>query len=110
MVNTLARPPLLDTSYKLDFPCDSKGKMITSSPAAMNKAPLVYTGADVSRFAYIAMMGLMLMLASHSQTDFRHRQNKYRTYSHDPKDPIRRRSERIACPAVFCGEYLHPVS
>lgn len=46
-----------DTSYKLDFPCDSKGKTITSRPAAMNKAPLVYTGADVSRFANIAMMG-----------------------------------------------------
>lgn len=31
--------------------------MITRRPAAINKAPLVYTGADVSRFANIAMMG-----------------------------------------------------
>lgn len=54
------RPSLLllpDTSYKLDLPCDSNGKTITSRPAAMNKAPLVYTGADVSRFANIAMIG-----------------------------------------------------
>ena len=30
---------------------------MTNSPAAMNKAPLVYTGAAVCRFANIAMMG-----------------------------------------------------
>jgi hypothetical protein len=30
------------------------------TPAAMNRAPLVYTGAEVSRFANMAMMGAMM--------------------------------------------------
>jgi len=35
------------TDYKLAFPLGSKGRIITRSPAAMNSAPLTYTGAAV---------------------------------------------------------------
>lgn len=49
--------------YKLALPCDSNGIPITKSPARMNRAPLVYTGAEVSRFANIAMMGYIRPLA-----------------------------------------------
>jgi hypothetical protein len=46
--------------YKLAFPLDSNGRISTNSPAAMNSAPLTYTGAAVSRFAYIATTGAMI--------------------------------------------------
>lgn len=43
--------------YKLAFPCDSNGNKATKQPATMNNAPLVYTGAEVSKFANMAMIG-----------------------------------------------------
>ncbi len=33
--------------------------MVAKTPAAMKSAPLTYTGAAVSRFPYMAMMGAM---------------------------------------------------
>lgn len=48
-------------NYKLAFPWLSNGNTKTSSPAAMNSAPLVYTGAEVSRLANIAIIGFELV-------------------------------------------------
>lgn len=45
------------SAYSAALPLDSKGIINTKSPAAMNNAPLVYTGADVSKFAKMAMIG-----------------------------------------------------
>jgi hypothetical protein len=46
--------------YKLALPLDSKGKINTRSPAAMNRAPLTYTGALVWRSANMATIGAMM--------------------------------------------------
>lgn len=51
--------PLVPT-YKLALPLLSNGKIRTSRPAAMNSAPLTYTGALVSRFANMATIGAMI--------------------------------------------------
>lgn len=55
---TLLRPRYV--AHKLALPLDSKGNMMQISPAAMNKAPLVYTGALVLRFPAMAMIGAMI--------------------------------------------------
>jgi hypothetical protein len=44
-------------AHSAALPLDSKGIINTKSPAAINNAPLVYTGADVSKFAKMAIMG-----------------------------------------------------
>ena len=46
--------------YKLAFPWLSNGRIATNNPATKNRAPLVYTGAVVSRFANIATIGCVL--------------------------------------------------
>ena len=46
--------------YKLALPWDSKGKIMQINPAAMNRAPEVYTGALVCRSANIAMIGAIM--------------------------------------------------
>lgn len=43
--------------YKLAFPLVSNGNAATASPAAMNRAPLVYTGAAVFKLANIPTIG-----------------------------------------------------
>jgi hypothetical protein len=43
--------------HRLAFPLVSNGRRTTASPAAIKRAPLVYTGADVLRFANMATMG-----------------------------------------------------
>lgn len=43
--------------YIAALPLDSNGMISTSSPETMKSAPLVYTGAAVSRLANMAMMG-----------------------------------------------------
>ena len=48
------------SDHKLAVPCGSKGRKITINPAAMNNAPLVYTGAEVWRFANMAIIGAMI--------------------------------------------------
>jgi len=45
------------------LPLDSNGRMITRIPAAINSAPLVYTGAEVWRFANMATMGYQTMVS-----------------------------------------------
>jgi hypothetical protein len=49
------KPPSMPQRAAL--PLDSKGSAITKRPAAINKAPLVYTGAAVWRSANMATMG-----------------------------------------------------
>ena len=63
----------------------------------MNKAPLVYTGADVSRFANIPMMGCQ-KTCQHSVSSFeKHKlQNGGNTYSHNAKHPVTRRAQSVA--------------
>ena len=46
-VTPAIHPSYSSTDYKLAFPLGSKGRIITRSPAAMNSAPLTYTGAAV---------------------------------------------------------------
>ena len=50
----------LPPPHKLAFPWLSNGSAKTSSPDAMNSAPLTYTGALVSKFANMATMGAMM--------------------------------------------------
>ena len=49
--------------YKLAFPWLSNGSIATNKPAAKKRAPLVYTGAVVSRFANIATSGCIMSVA-----------------------------------------------
>lgn len=47
-------------NHKLAFPRGSYGSIIQIKPAAMNKAPLVYTGALVCRLANMAIIGAIM--------------------------------------------------
>ena len=47
--------------YKLALPRDSNGSSTTQIPAAIKSAPLVYTGADVVKSAYVATIGCILL-------------------------------------------------
>lgn len=51
------RNPIQLGCYSAAFPRDSKGSINTSAPAAMKRAPLVYTGAEVWRLANMATIG-----------------------------------------------------
>ena len=43
--------------YKDDFPRGSNGNSNAMTPAATMSAPAIYTGTDVCKFAYRAIMG-----------------------------------------------------
>lgn len=53
-------PFFINTDYILALPRLSNGRISTNSPAAMNNAPLTYTGALVSRFANMATIGAIM--------------------------------------------------
>lgn len=93
--------------HKLAFPCVSKGMSSTSSPATINSAPLVYTGAAVSRFANIAIIGCKKKSTLEvSTTRNPARRTRLSTHRHDPKDAIRRRRQRVAGAAMRRDERL----
>lgn len=48
------------SAHKLAFPLLSNGNTSTNTPAAMNSAPLTYTGALVSKSANMATIGAMM--------------------------------------------------
>ena len=73
-------------------------------PAAMNSAPLVYTGAEVCRLANIAMMGFKIV------SKFSRPVCSGGTHSHDTENTIRASRQRVARPPIFCGEDLGRVS
>ena len=86
------------TFYKLALPRDSNGIKSTRSPAAINKAPEVYTGAEVLRLANIAIIGYVRVLAIKATALVG------TTYSHYTKDAISSCSDCISSPTVLRGE------
>lgn len=69
------------TPYKLVVPLDSKGKVNTKIPAAMNRAPLTYTGAEVAKFANMAIIGCAMRLVPICV-------RKSKTYGHDTENTV----------------------